>query len=81
MWVLLFHLLLFFKCLKGEGGHEFIYIYNFTLKRGGAPGFIYLLFFLIIYYLYSFVTFLTSLRGEGGMGFVFFLFCIFCIVC
>jgi hypothetical protein len=40
---------------------KIIYLIYFTLKRGVGRGFLYLLFFLLMfYYLYSFVIFFTS---------------------
>jgi len=61
----------------GEGGHEFFLFFKLHLKKGGARGFIYLLFFgfFIIYILLS--HFLPPAGGEGGMCFIFLPFCYF----
>jgi len=75
MWVLLFHLLLFFKFLKGEG--FFLDEVFFLEKERGAWVYlftIYLLnFFLFIFFCHIFYL----LKGEGGTGFIFLLFCYF----
>jgi len=80
MWVLLFHLLLFLKFLKGEG---FILdeVFFFLEKERGAWVYLFTIFFVNFFIIYILLSYFLPLKGGGWHGFYFSPFLLFFVLC
>jgi hypothetical protein len=79
MWVLFFHLLLFFKFLKGEG-FFLDEVFFFGKGEGGMGLFIYY-FFVNFFIIYILLSYFLPLKGGGWHGFYFSPFLLFFVLC
>ncbi len=80
MWVLLFHLLLFLKFLKGEG---FILdeVFFFLEKERGAWVYLFTIFFVNFFIIYILLSYFLPLKGGGWHRFYFSPFLLFFVLC